>query len=50
MIQAKMQMRMQNMEQYINGDPDTQAQQIADARTQLDAEAKVKAEEKKLDK
>ena len=49
MIQAKMQMRMQNMEQYINGDPDTQAQQLADARTRLDAEARVKAEEKKLD-
>jgi hypothetical protein len=49
MIQARMQMRMQNMNQFVMGDPDAQAQQIADARTQLDAEAQVKAEEKKLE-
>ena len=48
MIQARMQMRMQNMNQYINSDPDAQAQQLADARTKLDAQ--VQAEEKKLEK
>jgi hypothetical protein len=50
LIQAQMQMRMQNAQQYLMGDPDSQAQQIADARSQLDAEAQVNAEEKKLDK
>ena len=49
LIQANMQGRMQNAQQFLMGDPDAQAQQIADARTQLDAEAQVKAEEKKLE-
>ena len=48
MIQAQMQMRMQNAQQYLMGDPDSQAQQIANARTKL--ESQVQAEEKKLDK
>jgi hypothetical protein len=50
MIQAQMQARMQTANQFLMGDPDAQAQQIADARTKLDAQSQVQAEEKKLDK
>jgi hypothetical protein len=45
MIQAEAQMMQQRAQQFIMGDPDEQAEQIAAARAQLDAEAAIEAEE-----
>jgi len=45
MIQAQAQMMQQRAQQFLMGDPDEQATQIADARAQLDAEAALEAEE-----
>ena len=47
LIQARMQQRMQNARQFINGDPNIQGQMLADAKAKLDAQ--VQAEEKKLE-
>jgi hypothetical protein len=44
-IEARTQMMMQNASRFLNGDPDAQAMQIADARAQLTA----RAEEPELD-
>ena len=45
MIQAQAQMMQQRAQQFLMGDPDEQASQIADARAQMDAEAALEAEE-----
>lgn len=45
MIQAEAQMMQQRAQQFLMGDPDEQADQIADARAQMDAEAALEAEE-----
>lgn len=45
MIQAEAQMMQQRAQQFLMGDPDEQAGQIADARAQMDAEAALEAEE-----
>ena len=50
MIQAQSQMMQMRAQQFIMEDPDGQAQQIADARAQLDAQAALKAEESKYAK
>ena len=44
-LQAKAQMMQQRANQFLMEDPDGQAQEIADARTQLDYEAALKAKE-----
>ena len=44
-IQAEAQMMQQRAQQFLMGDPDEQASQIADARAQMDAEAALEAEE-----
>ena len=44
-IQAESQMMQMKAQQFLTEDPDAQAQQIADARHQLDAEAALEAEE-----
>jgi hypothetical protein len=45
MIEAQAQMMQQRAQQFLMGDPDEQASQIADARAQMDAEAAIEAEE-----
>lgn len=45
MIQAQAQMMQQRAQQFLMGDPDEQASQIADAKAQMDAEAAIEAEE-----
>ena len=45
MIEAQAQMMQQRAQQFLMGDPDEQASQIADARAQMDAEAALEAEE-----
>jgi hypothetical protein len=45
MIEAQAQMMQQRAQQFLMGDPDEQAAQIADARAQMDAEAALEAEE-----
>jgi hypothetical protein len=45
MIEAQSQMMMQRAQQFLMEDPDGQAQQIADARTQLEAEEAEYAEQ-----
>lgn len=47
MIQAQAEMMQQRAQQFLMEDPDGQAQQIADARAQMEAEAALKAEEAK---
>ena len=49
MIEAQAQMMQQRAQQFLMEDPDGQANQIADARAQLGAEAALKKEETKLD-
>ena len=44
-IQAEAQMMQQRAQQFLMGDPDEQASQIADAEAQLEAEAALEAEE-----
>ena len=50
MIQARSQMKQMKTQQFLMEDPDAQAQQIADARMQLDAQAAIEAEESKYAK
>lgn len=50
LIQAQSQMMQMRAQQFLMEDPDAQAQQIADARTQLDAQAALEAEESKYAK
>lgn len=45
MLQVQAQIMQQRANQFLMGDPEEQAEQIADARTQLDAEAALEAEE-----
>ena len=45
MIQARAQMMQQRAQQFLMEDPDGQADQIADARARMDAEASLEAEE-----
>ena len=45
MIQAQAQMMQQRAQQFLMEDPDGQAEQIADARARMDAEAALEAEE-----
>lgn len=45
LIQAQAQMMQQRANQFLMEDPDGQAQEIADARAQLDAQAALKAQE-----
>lgn len=45
MLQVRAQIMQQRANQFLMGDPEEQAEQIADARTQLDAEAALEAEE-----
>ena len=49
-IQAQSQMMQMRAQQFLMEDPDGQAAQIADARAQLDAQARLEAEESKYDK
>lgn len=46
-MNAQAQIMQQNASQFIMGDPDSQAQQIADARRQLEAQKALEAEEAK---
>lgn len=45
MIEARARMMQQRAQQFLMGDPDGQAEQIADARARMDAEAALEAEE-----
>ena len=45
MIQARAQLMQQRAQQFLMEDPDGQAEQIADARARMDAEAALEAEE-----